>query len=249
MLEFFQSLHSSEGISEIIQAGGVLALVIIIFAETGLLVGFFLPGDSLLITAGVLANPGNPNHVSGLDIVFLNIVLCIAAVVGDQVGFYLGSKSGDRIWKRPDGRFYKRRHLEEAHAFYERWGGIAVVAARYVPILRTFVPFAAGMARMPYRSFVWWNVFGGILWITSLLWLGYFLGGTKLADRLDKIIVVVILVSVLPLAFGVVKRILFPRMPVSAGAENAADATAPNTMDPADPRPAEKPVSPTLQDP
>jgi membrane-associated protein len=208
MLEFLKSLHSSEGIAQIIQAGGVIALVAIIFAETGLLVGFFLPGDSLLITAGVLANPGNPSHLPGLNVLVLNAVLILAAVVGDQLGFYLGHRSGDRIWNRPDGRFYKRRHMEEAHRFYERWGGLAVVGARFVPILRTFVPFAAGVARMPYRSFVWWNIFGGIFWITTLLWLGYFLGGTPLADRLDKIIVVVVLVSVLPLVIGILKRLI-----------------------------------------
>lgn len=208
MLEWLQQLHSSQGIAEIIATGGMIALVGIIFAETGLLVGFFLPGDSLLITAGVLANPANPNHIASLDVWTMNILLMIAAIVGDQLGFYLGHKVGDRIWERPDGRLYKRAHLKEAHDFYMKYGGPAVVAARYVPIMRTFVPFVAGVARMPYRNFVFWNIGGGILWITSLLWVGYYLGQTSLANRLDKLIVLVIFVSILPLAFGAVKRFL-----------------------------------------
>jgi len=206
MLDWLKNLHSAQGIAAIVQAGGVVAITTIIFAETGLLVGFFLPGDSLLITTGVLSNPLNPNHVPALDILLLNVVLIVAAVMGDQVGFGLGKAAGTRIWNRPDGRFYKRKHLEAAHAFYEKYGGMAVLAARYVPIMRTFVPFAAGVARMPYRQYVFWNIAGGVLWITSLLWLGYFLGQTPLANRLDKIIVIVIFVSVLPMVIGGLRR-------------------------------------------
>ncbi len=206
LLDSVRSLHTAEGISSVIQTGGLLALVGIIFAETGLLVGFFLPGDSLLITAGVLSNPANPNHVAALDIGVLNGILMIAAIVGDQVGFYLGTRAGASIWSRSDSRFYKRKHLEAAHEFYERYGGFSVVAARYVPIVRTFVPFVAGVARMPYRNFVFWNIGGGIVWVTSLLWVGYYLGQTSLANRLDKIIVVVVLVSVLPMAVGILKK-------------------------------------------
>jgi len=206
LLDSVRSLHTAEGISSVIQTGGLLALVGIIFAETGLLVGFFLPGDSLLITAGVLANPANPNHVAALEIGVLNGILMIAAIVGDQVGFFLGTRAGASIWNRPDSRFYKRKHLEAAHEFYERYGGFSVVAARYVPIVRTFVPFVAGVARMPYRNFVFWNIGGGILWVTSLLWVGYYLGQTSLANRLDKIIVVVVLVSVLPMVVGILKK-------------------------------------------
>jgi membrane-associated protein len=172
MLEFIKSLHSAEGIGQIIQWGGLFALIGIIFAETGLLVGFFLPGDSLLIAAGMFANPGMKQHIEGLDIVQLNILLFIAAVVGDQVGFYLGTKISDRIWERPDGRFYKRKYMEEAHDFYMRHGGLAIVGARFLPIMRTFVPFAAGVAKMPYKNFVFWNILGGFVWVTSLLWAG-----------------------------------------------------------------------------
>lgn len=204
--EWVRTLHTAAGISQLVNAGGLIALTVIIFAETGLLVGFFLPGDSLLITAGVLANPANPNHVASLDPWTMNVVLVIAAIVGDQLGFYLGRHAGDSIWHRPDGRFFKRKHLIAAQEFYARYGGPSVVAARYVPILRTFVPFVAGMARMPYRSFVLWNIGGGILWITSLLWLGYYLGQTPIANRLDKLIVLVIFVSILPMVIGVARK-------------------------------------------
>jgi membrane-associated protein len=206
MLQWLHELHSSAGISHLIETGGLYVLIAIVFAETGLLAGFFLPGDSLLITAGVLANPLNPNHVSTLEIFTLNLLLIGAVIVGDQLGYFLGTKAGSKIWDRPDGRFYKRKHLEAAHGFYERYGGFSVVAAKYVPIFRTFVPFVAGLARMPYRKFALWDVTGGILWISSLLWIGYFLGQTPLANRLDKIIVVVIFVSIIPMAVSALKK-------------------------------------------
>ena len=206
MLHWLKELHSAAGISQIIETGGLIALVAIIFAETGLLLGFFLPGDSLLITAGVLANPANPHHVGILQILQLNVLLALAAIIGNQTGFFLGRKIGQKIWDKPDGRFYKKAHLQEAHRFYETYGGFSVVAARYVPILRTFVPFAAGLARMPYRKFVFWDISGGLLWITSLLWIGYYLGQTPLANRLDKIIVLVVFVSAIPLVVTALKR-------------------------------------------
>ncbi|HVE84443.1 MAG TPA: VTT domain-containing protein [Myxococcales bacterium] len=206
MVQWLQQLYSSEGIAGIIQAGGLVALIAVVFSETGLLLGFFLPGDSLLITAGVISNPGHPMHVPALQIATMNVALVLAAVAGDQTGFYLGRRTGNAVWSRPDGRFYKRKHLEAAHAFYERWGGWAVVGARFVPILRTFVPFAAGMSRMAYRKFVLWNILGGVTWITTMLWAGYFLGQTPWANRLDKLIVLVVFVSVLPILIGAVRR-------------------------------------------
>lgn len=206
MLEWLHELHSASGISHLIEMGGLYVLIAIVFAETGLLAGFFLPGDSLLITAGVLANPLNPNHISTLEIATLNFCLALAVVCGDQLGYFLGTKAGSAVWNRPDGRFYKRKHLEAAQGFYQTYGGFSVIAAKYVPIFRTFVPFVAGLARMPYRKFAMWDIAGGILWISSLLWIGYFLGQTPLANRLDKLIIVVIFVSVLPMAFGALKR-------------------------------------------
>lgn len=224
MFEWIGSLHTAQGISDIIGAGGLIALIAIIFAETGLLVGFFLPGDSLLVTAGVLANPANPHHVPSLHIGWMNLLLIIAAITGDQLNFYLGSKTGDAIWKRPDSRFYKRKHMEEAHEFYVKYGAMAIVGARFLPILRTFVPFIAGVAKMPYASFVKWNIIGGIVWVTSLLWVGYYLGQTPLANRLDKIIVIVVIVSFLPIVYGIIVRYFKQRKAARLG---AAEGTPP----------------------
>ena len=205
-LVWLQELHSADGISHLVRVGGIAVLAFIVFAETGLLVGFFLPGDSLLITAGVLANPENQYHIPSLSMGLLNATLIFAAIIGDQTGFFLGRKAGLRVWNKSDGRFFKRKHLEQASAFYEKYGGLAIVGGHYVPIMRTFVPFVAGMAQMPYRKFAMWNVSGGILWITSLLWLGYYLGQTSLADRLDKLILIVIAVSISPAAIGAFRR-------------------------------------------
>ncbi|MPY88542.1 MAG: DedA family protein [Luteitalea sp.] len=205
ILEWVRTLHSDEGIRAIISWGGLTVLVAIVFAETGLLVGFFLPGDSLLVTAGVVcakAFPGLPQ----LDIWTTYVLLLVAAVVGDQVGFLLGRQTGHAIFQREDSRFFKRKYAEEAHEFYLRKGGRSIVIARFVPILRTFVPFMAGVAEMPYRSFVLYNVVGGILWVTSLLWLGYFLGQSPLVERIHHIILLVIVVSLIPLGVEIYRR-------------------------------------------
>jgi membrane-associated protein len=205
ILEWLRTLHSDEGIRALIGWGGLSVLVGIVFAETGLLIGFFLPGDSLLVTAGVVCAkpfPGLPH----LDIWTTYVLLLVAAVVGDQVGFLLGRKTGQAIFQREDSRFFKRRYAEEAHEFYLRKGGRSIVIARFVPILRTFVPFMAGVANMPYRSFVFYNVAGGVLWITTLLWLGYFLGQSPLVERIHHIILLVIVVSVIPLCVEIYRR-------------------------------------------
>lgn len=206
MVEWLLSWHTQEGITGIIATGGTVALTLIVFVETGLLVGFFLPGDSLLITAGVLASPSNPNAIPGLDIVTLNLCMGLAAMIGDQVGYFLGYRTGGAVWNRPDGRFFKRRHLQEAHDFYVRYGAWAIVCARYVPIFRTFVPFVAGVARLPYRNFVRASLPGAAFWVTSLLWIGYGLGRTEIANRLDKLILLIIFVSVIPIGVSVIKR-------------------------------------------
>lgn len=209
MFHWLQQLHTPEGLEAIIAAGGLLVLAAIIFAETGVLAGFFLPGDSLLVTAGVFCglDPRDPSRPPLLDLTTCMVVLCVAAIAGDWLNFHLGKWSGTRIWQRPDGRFFKRRHLEEAQAFYTRHGGLALAAARFIPIARTFVPFAAGMARMPYRAFVLWNIGGAVLWVCSLLTLGWWLGQNEtLRKQLHLIILIVIGVSLLPIAIGVLRR-------------------------------------------
>lgn len=172
---------------------GYAALIAIVFAETGLLVGFFLPGDSLLFTVGVVAGAGK------LDIVLINLVLMAAAIIGDGVGFHLGRRTGPAIFNRPDSRFFKQEYLTRTQAFYERHGGKTIIYARFVPIVRTFAPFVAGVAGMNYGRFLTFNIFGGIGWVFLLTMLGYTLGELALVRaHFEKVILGIILISVLP---------------------------------------------------
>lgn len=184
-------------IEEIIRWGGMLALIVIVFAETGLLVGFFLPGDSLLVTAGLFAARGD------LNVVMLLVTLSIAAVVGDAVGYGIGRRLGPKLFKKEDSLLFKRRHLVKAHEFYERYGGKTIVIARFVPIIRTFAPTVAGAAEMTYSKFAMFNVFGGILWVFSMVLGGYALG--SVIPNIDKyihyVILVVVFLSLLPPVF------------------------------------------------
>lgn len=182
-------------VEELVSWGGYGGLFAIIFAETGLLIGLFLPGDSLLVTAGLFAARGQ------LDITTLNLLLITAAVSGDAVGYYIGSKTGTALYKRPDSRFFKREYLLKTKEFYERYGGITIVLARFMPFARTFAPVVAGIAQMGYRRFALFNVTGGVLWITSMTFTGFFLGKLVpgIAERIELIIVAIVLISVLPL--------------------------------------------------
>lgn len=227
LLDWVRQLHSDEGIRSLIAWGGLTVLVAIVFAETGLLAGFFLPGDSLLVTAGVVcagAFPGLPP----LNIWLTNLLLVLAAVIGDQVGYTLGRRAGRSIYSRPDSRFFKKKYLYEAQELYATKGGTSLIIARFVPVMRTFVPFIAGVAQMPYRDFVFYNVAGGVLWVTSLLWIGYFLGQSPLAEQIHHVILLVIFVSVLPLAWEIWKRVRKnPRPSPHAVAHEADAAKAP----------------------
>ena len=208
LLEWVKSLHNPETFAMWLSQGGILIITAIIFAETGLLFGFFLPGDSLLITAGVFANPANPNHIGGINIGLLALVLSVTAILGDQVGYFLGRKTGDMVFKRKDGILFKKKYLHDAKSFYDRYGVAAIIACRFVPILRTFVPFVAGVARMDYPRFFKWDILGGSLWINSMLFIGYFLGQTQFANRLDKVVVLVVFVSTVPMMIGAAKRMM-----------------------------------------
>ncbi len=182
-------------------------LFFIIFAETGLAIGFFLPGDSLLVVAGLFAAAGK------LNIWIMWVSLFIAAVVGDAVGYYSGKKLGPAVFSRPKSRFFNPEHLRKAHAFYEKHGGKTIIIARFVPIVRTFAPIVAGAADMSYKRFAAYNIFGGLFWITSMLFAGYFLGGLveqavqnwfgienfKLEEHIDKVVIVVVFLSILPM--------------------------------------------------
>jgi membrane-associated protein len=189
--EFFHFITDVRGL---VQTGGYVALAIIVFAETGLMIGFFLPGDSLLVTAGLFAAKGD------LDIVVLNVLLITCAIVGDATGYYIGKKLGPALYRKEDSLLFKKKHLIATHDFYERHGGKTIIIARFVPIIRTFAPVVAGMANMGYRRFAAFNIIGGILWVFSMTMVGYSL--IKLFPDAEKhihiIIVVVIFLSLLP---------------------------------------------------
>ena len=187
-------LHQVYDVEGIIRWGGIAMLLLIVFAETGLLIGFFLPGDSLLVTAGVFAAAGH------LDIWTILIAVSLAAIVGDQLGYYIGLRTGPRIFTREDSLLFKRAHLMRAHAFYEKHGGKTIIIARFVPVIRTFAPVVAGVGEMNYRNFVTYNVVGGILWVWSTSLLGYSLGSVvpDIDKHIHKVIVVVVFLSILP---------------------------------------------------
>jgi len=175
---------------------GYLLLFGIVFAETGLLVGFFLPGDSLLFTVGVVAGAGS------LDLLTINIVLIIAAITGDALGYYLGRQAGVRVFSRPDSRFFKREHLERTQAFYDKHGGKTIIYARFVPIIRTFAPFVAGVAGMSYPRSLSFNIFGGIGWVVLMTLSGYWLGSIPVIKaHFEKVVIAIVLISVLPVLF------------------------------------------------
>lgn len=174
-----------------------LILFAIIFSETGLLVGFFLPGDSLLFAAGLLASQ------EVFDIVGLIVLLSVAAIVGDGVNYYIGLGMGEYVFERGRLRFVKHSHLMAAKAFYERHGGKAIILARFAPLVRTFTPFVAGVARMSYTNFVVYNIVGGIGWVTSMLLCGYFLGQiTWIREHFEVVVLTIVAISVLPIFIG-----------------------------------------------
>ena len=188
-----QLLHQITDVETLVRVGGLTAMTAIVFAETGLMVGFFLPGDSLLVTAGVFAAAGK------LDIVWLNAVLITAAVVGDTVGYWIGRKAGPALFNRPRSRFFNPAHLRRAHDFYEKHGGKTIILARFMPIVRTFAPVVAGMGRMNYRRFVAFNVFGGMGWVLSMTLIGYYLGQFAwVRKNIELVIVIVVFLSILP---------------------------------------------------
>jgi membrane-associated protein len=179
---------------------GYAALFGIVFAETGMLVGFFLPGDSLLFTVGVVAGAGH------LDIVAINVLLMTAAILGDSTAFWLGRQTGPKIFSRPDSTFFKQEYITRTHAFYEKHGGKTIVYARFMPIVRTFAAFIAGVGKMPYLKFLPFSVCGGIAWIFCLSMAGYELGGVPvIRHNFEKVVLGIVALSLLPSVIEVVK--------------------------------------------
>jgi membrane-associated protein len=205
IIEFLKALTDPERLIQLlttIMSGwlGYALLFAVVFSETGLLFGFFLPGDSLLFTVGVVAGAGD------LNIILVNVVLMAAAIIGDTTGYALGRATGPRIFNRPDSRLFKRDHLLQTHAFYEKHGGKTIIYARFIPIIRTFAPFVAGVGEMNYGRFLSFNVFGGIGWVALMTLLGYGLGGVPLVRRhFEKVILLIIVVSLAPAVLEVLK--------------------------------------------
>ncbi len=188
-------------VEAIIRWGGMAMICAIVFAETGLMVGFFLPGDSLLVTAGVFAAAGH------FDVYSMLILVSLCAVVGDQLGYFIGQKTGPALFTREDSLLFKRSHILRAQAFYEKYGAKTIVIARFVPVVRTFAPVVAGVGQMQYRRFVRYNVFGGVLWVASMILTGYLIG-TAVPDinkHIHVVIAVVIFLSILPAIIEVMR--------------------------------------------
>ena len=191
-------VHRIYDVEALVRIGGLMALIAIVFVETGLFLGFFLPGDSLLVTAGLFAARGD----LGLWSIFLFVSL--AAIVGDTVGYTIGARTGPKIFTREDSLLFHKKHLITTKEFYDRYGGVTIIIARFMPIVRTFAPLVAGVGGMEYRRFVFYNVAGGVGWVVSMTSLGYFLG--KAVPGIDRhihvVIAVVIFLSLLP---GIIK--------------------------------------------
>lgn len=198
IIDFFSKLQN---LDELIRWGGYVALAIIIFSETGLFFGFFLPGDSLLVTAGLFAAKGD------LNVVTLIVLLAACAIIGDAAGFEIGRLSGKKIFAREDSWFFKKKHLERTQRFYEKHGGKTIILARFMPIVRTFAPLVAGVAGMRYRQFALFNITGGLGWVISMVGIGYLLGRTipNIERYIHIVIAVVIFLSILPGIIGYLK--------------------------------------------
>lgn len=200
----------------ILDHGGLWLLLIIIFAETGLFIGFFFPGDSLLFITGMTLSASD--HISGFNLVEVILLVTVAGILGNFAGFWFGKKSGPLMFKKEDSLLFKKRHLIEAHAFYEKYGGGAIVLARFMPFIRTFAPIVAGIVKMDFKKFTLFNVLGCVAWVASMIGAGYFLGKTipGLQDHLEWIVLGIILITTAPILIKVLfrkKKIPAPSLP------------------------------------
>lgn len=202
-MDFLVSILTGHySLDALIQWGGYLLLVAIVFAETGLLIGCFLPGDSLLITAGLLAAAGH------LNIWWINGFLMAAAIIGDSVGYAIGARLGPRIFTREKSLLFNPQHVLRTRRFYEKYGPKTIVIARFVPIIRTFAPVLAGVGVMEYRRFLTYNVLGGIGWVASMSWAGYLLGQAvpNISRHMHVLVIVIIVLSCVPIAVEVYRE-------------------------------------------
>jgi membrane-associated protein len=198
----FELITGRYSLDDLIRWGGYALLTAIVFTETGLLVGFFLPGDSLLITAGVLAAAGV------LNIWWINLLLIAAAILGDSVGYAIGARVGPRLFTREKSLLFNPRHVERTRAFYARYGARTIVIARFVPIIRTFAPVVAGVGQMYYPRFLFYNVAGGMGWVISMTWTGFLLGNLvpDIDHHIHVVVIIVIVLSCLPIVWEFVRE-------------------------------------------
>lgn len=201
VLHFLRSLYDPQGLKELIRSGGAPLICGIVFIETGFFVGFFLPGDSLLITAGIFSAAG----VIPLKWLLAPVMVC--AIVGDQIGYWIGRTLGPALYKKEDSLLFRRSHLQRAHEFYEKYGGRAVILARFVPIVRTFCPPVTGAAKMPYSRYLMFDICGGILWVATMILGGFFLGRSvpNIGQRVHYVILVVAVLSILPAVISILR--------------------------------------------
>src|SRR5260370_15395019 len=202
MIGSFEHLfHFLFNVQGLIEWGGTLLVCVIVFIETGFFVGFFLPGDSLLVAAGVFAATGN------LHLTELLLLVPLCAIVGDQIGYWIGRKAGQALYRREDSLIFRKKHLQRAHEFYEKYGGKTVILARFIPIVRTFCPPVAGAAQMPYGRYFAYDVAGGILWGGGMILGGYTLGRQipNISENIHYVIAVVVFFSLLPPLIGVLR--------------------------------------------
>ncbi|WP_433653253.1 DedA family protein [Micromonospora zamorensis] len=204
----------------LISSFGLLGILVIVFAESGLLIGFFLPGDSLLFTAGLLTADGK--YIT-YPLWLVCLLITLAAIAGDQVGYAFGRKVGPALFRRPNSRLFKQENVIKAHEFFEKYGPRSIVLARFVPIVRTFTPIVAGVSRMNYRTFVTYNIIGGVLWGTGVTVLGYFLGQLPFVKaNIELILIAIVAISVVPIAV----ELLRARMAAKRGTTAAERAAA-----------------------
>jgi membrane-associated protein len=202
-IEFIRSLTDPDKLIHLLSTVmtgwiGYVVLFAIVFAESGLLIGFFLPGDSLLFTIGVVAGAGK------LEIAPVIAMLAFASMLGDGIGFFLGTTLGYKLFSKADSRIFRREYLDRTHAFYERHGGKAIIYAKFVPIIRTFAAFIAGVAKMRYTRFLMFNVFGAVGWVASMITLGYLLGGVPvIRQNFEKVVLLIIGISLIPAALQI----------------------------------------------
>lgn len=203
MNEIQQLLHNLIDPNWITAHGGLYLVALIVFAETGLFVGFFLPGDSLLFVTGmIIANSQSPFASDPANLIFWILLIAVSGIVGNLVGYWFGKKSGPLLFERRETWLFKRKHLVQAKDFYEKKGGGAIILARFLPIVRTFAPIVAGVVKMDFRKFFLYNVIGSVAWVVSMVILGYVLGENAwVKDNLEKIVIALIVVTTAPVLF------------------------------------------------